>query len=737
MFSIVVTAHNAQGQLRRCLESVLGGHGAEDIEVVAVDNGSTDLTGPILEEFRTADPRLTLRRLPRRITAGPARDAGAELATGRYLLFIDATDRIVPGAVAALAARIAETGEPDVLIFDHEREHWREGTRPSGDARHLVRGATDAVTLVERPSLHRVARTLANRVLRRDFHAAHRELFDRDARDEVLPAWGSLLAAERIAFTDRVCLVRPEPEPAADHAFDLFDQYERVMAHVTVDGPARALHPAIFRAMVQHYLETIAGSGLAPADAARFFHRAAAHFAHHRPDGYRRPDGLTGIRHALLERGSYTGYRAMQRANRGRRELLATAGRAKRFAGEKAAGRYYREQLRAPLDPDLAVFSAYWDRGVTCSPAAVAAALGELAPHIRPVWIVRRSDAPLAPPGTTVVSPGDRRYWQVLARATYFVNNVNFPDALVKRPGQIHVQTHHGTPLKRMGVDQLAFPATSRGVDYDALMERCSRWDYSLSANRHSTETWERAYPTGFTSLDFGCPRNDVYYRATAEDIRRIRARLGIGDGTTALLYAPTHRDYESGWTPRLDLERLADTLGPGFRLLVRGHYFYDRGPSPLQALHSRGRIVDVSGYDSVEELSLAADALITDYSSVMFDYANLNRPVLVLADDWETYAVTRGVYFDITEEAPGVVARSQDELTDALLSGAYRGAEARERLARFRDRFCEFDDGHAAERVVRRVFLGERDVPPVVPVRERIPAPAPGDPALSLTDTR
>jgi CDP-glycerol glycerophosphotransferase len=346
-----------------------------------------------------------------------------------------------------------------------------------------------------------------------------------------------------------------------------------------------------------------------------------------------------------------------------------------------------------------------------------------------------------------------------MARAKYFVNNVNFPDTILKRPGQIHVQTHHGTPLKRMGVDQIPFPATSRGEDYEALLERCARWDFSVSANQHSTETWQRAYPVPFTSLDYGYPRNDVYYSATAEDVLRVRERLGITPGRKAVLYCPTHRDYEAEWTPRLDLERLAARLGEDFVLLVRGHYFYDRGLSPLEELHRRGVIIDVSSYDSVEELCLASDALITDYSSVMFDYANLDRPIVVFADDWETYAVTRGVYFELTENSPGAVARSQDEVEALFTSGAWCDEEAAANRAAFRRKFCEFDDGHAAERVVRHVFLNEhslnehslnerglnlnerglnehsflgerglsgKGVPPIVPVDQRTPAPTP-----------
>jgi CDP-glycerol glycerophosphotransferase len=732
-FSVIVTARDARGHLRECLAALAGQRGepGTSVRITCVDNGSTDGGRAIMEEYADRDPRFTVVALPEPLTAGAARDAGAAAARDAgadHLLFLHARDVLVPGALAALARRIAETDAPDVLLFDHVRTHWRTTPLPSADARFFAGPGRAVFSAAEHPEILNATTTLANRVLRADFHAAHRELFAADDHDEVLPSVGGLLAAPRIAVLDEVLLRRrevPQP-PTADGPFALFAQYEAVWELAERRGATPEQRMVIYTAMVRRYLRALTASGPGPREHAEFFRGACDHFTRFKPAGYQRPAGLNGVRHAMLERGSYAGYRALQTANRKRRAVRTLALRAKRRAGAAVREGVYREQSCHPVEPDLAVFSAYWDRGVACSPAAIAAKLAELAPEIRQVWIVRRGDVPLLPPGVDHVVPGSRRYWSVLARAKYFVNNVNFPDALVKRPGQIHVQTHHGTPLKRMGVDQIPYPATSRGVDYEALLERCARWDFSVSANRHSTEIWERAYPVPFTSLDYGYPRNDVYYTATARDVRRVRERLGVRPGRTALLYAPTHRDYEASWTPRLDLERLATVLGEEFVLLVRGHYFYDRGPSPLEELHRRGLVIDVSTYDGIEELALAADALITDYSSVMFDYANLDRPIVVYADDWETYAVTRGVYFDLADHDPGAVVTRQEDLESLFLSGAWCDERSAARRAEFRRRFCEFDDGHAAERVVRHVFLGQKGVPAIVPVERRTPAPTP-----------
>ncbi|MFE2737866.1 CDP-glycerol glycerophosphotransferase family protein [Streptomyces sp. NPDC059349] len=729
MFSVVVTALDAQGYLRECLESALNGAAADtEVEVVVVDNASTDASRAIIDEYAERDERVRAVCLPRRLPAGAARVAGAQQVGGDYVLFLEGHDSLMPDALVALARRAEEAGRPDVIVFDHVRSTWSDSAIGSGDGRLFIAPGSEVFTIETQQKTLNLTPTLANRVLRADFYAAHQELFGQDQYTEVLPAIGSLLAAERIAITDAVLVRRNAREvPLGEEGhFNLFPQYEALWK-LLGSGPAMAEAARIvFSGMVRRYLKVLTLPGASDRHQAKFFHCASAHFLRYKPADYQRPANLNGVRHAMLERDSYSGYRALQLANRKRRSVRTLAAKARKKAAEVAKEGAYREQLRHPIEEDLAVFSAYWDRGVTCNPGAISAKLAELAPQIRQVWVVRRDDVPLVPAGIDYVVPGSHRYWSVLARAKYLVNNVNFPDSVIKRPGQIHVQTHHGTPLKRMGTDQIPYRATSRGVDYEALLERCARWDYSVSANRHSTETWSRAYPVPFASLDYGYPRNDLYYTATAEDVVGIRERLGIAPGKKALLYAPTHRDYEAAWTPRIDLERLAKTLGDDFVLLVRGHYFYDRGLSPLQELHRRELIIDVSGYDSVEELCLASDALITDYSSVMFDYANLDRPIVVFADDWVTYSVTRGVYFDLTEQAPGAVALSQADIERFFLDGGWRDAAAAAKRAEFRRRFCEFDDGNAAERVARHVFLGQEAVPPVIPLDQRVPAPTP-----------
>jgi CDP-glycerol glycerophosphotransferase len=370
---------------------------------------------------------------------------------------------------------------------------------------------------------------------------------------------------------------------------------------------------------------------------------------------------------------------------------------------------YYWLERRAPIEPDLAVFAAYWYRGYACNPRALYEKLQELVPWARGVWIVDRKHARSFPAEVPHVVAGSRGYYRVLARAKYFVNNVNFPNYFVKRPGTIHVQTHHGTPLKTMGLDlRKAFVAGTR-MNFDRLLERASRWDYMVSSNPFSTAIWERVTPGAYETLEVGYPRNDVLVVATEADVARIRGELGIAPGRQAILFAPTHREYRKEYLPSADVDRLAAELGDDSVVMVRTHYFYvDRSGKRT----ADGRVLDVSTHPSIEELCLAADVLVTDYSSIMFDYAVLDRPIVIHAPDWDEYRRLRGTYFDVLAEPPGVVTTTDDELVAAFGTGAVWSDDAARLRAAFREKFCSLEDGRAAERVVRRVWLGESTEP-------------------------
>jgi CDP-glycerol glycerophosphotransferase len=287
------------------------------------------------------------------------------------------------------------------------------------------------------------------------------------------------------------------------------------------------------------------------------------------------------------------------------------------------------------------------------------------------------------------------------------VTNRQLPNNYRKRPGTTYLQTWHGTPLKRIGFDNDRWNEKPRGLE--AMARDFAKWDFLISQNPFSTEIFRRAFRFDGEILETGYPRNDILSSADAPEERaRVRAQLGIDDGVRAVLYAPTWRDNvvdQRGalqFSLALDVERLQAALGSDHRLLLRLHY--------LLASASIGSgsdfVLNVSAHPDIRELYLAADVLITDYSSAMFDFAVTGKPMVFFTYDIDEYRDSvRGFYFDLEAEAPGPVCRTSHAVIDAIRELDAAHATHAARYVSFRDRFCPYDDGRAAGRVVDRVL--------------------------------
>jgi CDP-glycerol glycerophosphotransferase len=719
LLSIVLPVYQVQGYLRQCLDSILE-QSFRDFEIVAVDDCSPDHSGMILAEYAARDPRVRVLSLPENVGLGRARNAGLAQAAGEYVWFVDSDDWLAAGVLIAVADRLRAT-DPDMLIMGWDRVHW-DGKVVTRSVNQALAKAPETFTLESWPKILNILHVAWNKVVRRDLLVKLGFQFEEGWYEDVSFTYPVLAAAERVSTLPITGVHYRQRRTGAitrtvgDRHFQMFDHWDHALALVDeYSDRADKLRPHLFRRMIWHYLMVLRNRERVPRRSRRrFFRRIHEQYERYRPPGgYPVPGGSMGVLHRAVARGSYPTLVATERAvstvRTARRLRKRGIGWARQIAGRVRGGLYrlyYRTQLRQPIDPSLALFAAYWHRGVSCNPAAIAAKVAELAPHVRVVWVVNRNRVTAVPPGTSYVVTNTPAYHRAVARARWLVNNVNWPNDVVKRRGTTHVMTHHGTPLKMMGLDQLDHPLGGGG-DIPAQMRRADRWDFSVSANAHTTIAWDRAYPCRYETLEVGYPRNDRLALAQPDDATAVRQKLGIEPGRRVVLYMPTHREWLPPGQQMLDVDELARRLGPDTVLLVRAHYFYVKASAAHDPEH-RGAIVDVSAFPVVEDLYLAADVLITDYSSAMFDYAVLDRPVVIHAPDWPTYQELRGVYFDLMEQPPGAVASSAAELFEIFATGAESGAEATAARAAFRERFCYLDDGGAAERVVRRVFLDE-----------------------------
>ena len=335
------------------------------------------------------------------------------------------------------------------------------------------------------------------------------------------------------------------------------------------------------------------------------------------------------------------------------------------------------------------------------SPAAIARELLTREGAPEPVFSIDDHSV-AAPPGIRTVVRFSPEWYDLLARAAYLVNNDNFPWFFAKAPGQVYLQTWHGTPLKRIAKDiddpQLIPVAYMKTMDAEA-----ATWDYLLSPSPYASAILPGAFGYAGPLLELGYPRNDALLVADRDRVRaEVRERLGIDPDGRVVLYAPTWRDVDAK-VLHLDPARVLEEV-PDVTLLVRGHV--NTAESGAVGPAARGRLRDVTLYPDINDLFLASDVLVTDYSSVMFDFALLDRPQVFLVPDLDEYrGEVRGFYVDLAEVAPGPLVADDDALIAHLRKGPEADEPYREARARFRDRFAPWDDGHAAARVVDRVF--------------------------------
>ena len=293
-----------------------------------------------------------------------------------------------------------------------------------------------------------------------------------------------------------------------------------------------------------------------------------------------------------------------------------------------------------------------------------------------------------------------------LEAADMVVSNTHIDLDWDKRPGAFYLQTWHGTPLKHIHFDSIWDP-TGRVAE---LTVDVRRWDALLSPNAASTPRLRKAF--GFTGdlAETGYPRNDVLTSPHRHSIRaRVRRDLGIAEDAPVVLYTPTYRDThqtatgEQDFALHLDLADFTARL-PGHQLLLRLHYMLSDKLGPVDA----PGVHDVSFHPDVSELYLAADAMVTDYSSTMFDFAVTGKPLVFFTYDLEHYRdQTRGFYFDPVPDAPGPHVRTSAEVVDAL--AGLHGVQQRYATAyqRFRDTYCSLEDGHSTDRVLDRFLSG------------------------------
>ncbi len=366
-----------------------------------------------------------------------------------------------------------------------------------------------------------------------------------------------------------------------------------------------------------------------------------------------------------------------------------------------------------PLNPKMIIFLSFHGRGYSDNPKAIYEAMkkDERFADYRFIWVMRKK-AMQEVEGAKVVPYLWPQYFLAMARAKYWVSNCKLPDYLHKKKQQVYLQTWHGTPLKRLGHDIIAPEGTTFYRSKMTLQQMratydvdVARYNYMISPNAFCTEVFQSAFGIDKERLiETGYPRNDCLSNYDQDELIQIKKKYDIPLEKKVILYAPTWRDnsfVRAGYTFELEVDfaRWKKMLGEDYVVIFKPHYLII---SKFDMSEVEGFVYQVDAKEDISNLYLISDVLVTDYSSVFFDYASLGRPIYFYMYDLEFYREElRGFYIDVHTELPGKIYEQEEMLLEAICEEVYDY----ETLTQFNQTFNNKEDGKATMRVLDQVF--------------------------------
>ena len=353
-----------------------------------------------------------------------------------------------------------------------------------------------------------------------------------------------------------------------------------------------------------------------------------------------------------------------------------------------------------PVKSNWVIFESHMGKQYSDSPKYIYEQLVGSGQKFKLIWSFQDPENVEVPGSAIKVKRNSFKHFYYLNRAKYWIDNQGIAHLAQKKDQQVYLQTWHGTPLKKMGYDQKKMPAKA---ELNRLKLQTDAWDYLISPNRYTSEILRRGFRYGGEILETGYPRNDILISQPQDVKQKVRLHFGISEEQEVVLFAPTFRDWDPNSFQNVldDVQALSKETDSQTVVLLRLHYLLSEKISQLEL---PANIINASMYQDIQELYLVSDVLITDYSSVMFDYALLKRPIILYCYDLEEYITRRGMYFDFADKAPGPVCETMSEVVH-YLNHPLELEQFDASLENFVAEFGSIEDGHAAARVVEKVF--------------------------------
>jgi len=320
---------------------------------------------------------------------------------------------------------------------------------------------------------------------------------------------------------------------------------------------------------------------------------------------------------------------------------------------------------------------------------------------------------------TIVIKYKSKDFYNYMAKSKYWITNFRLPEHIIKKKKQIYIQCWHGTPLKKLGVDIKVEGGNCLNTIKE-IKEKyeldAKRYNYLLSPSAYCTEKFISAFNLKKLHkeniiIEEGYPRNDYLFNYTEDNVNKLKNTLGIPKNKKVILYVPTWRDNKHttglGYTYdlNLDFDKLKEKLEKDYVIIFRAHYLISNS---FDFEKYKGFIFDMSNHDDVNECYILSDMMVTDYSSVFFDYANLKRPIFFYMHDLEEYKEkVRDFYINI-EELPGPIIKNQEDLEKAIAEIDKYENKYKEKYIKVNEKYNYLDDGEVSKRVIKRIFKHE-----------------------------
>jgi CDP-glycerol glycerophosphotransferase len=367
----------------------------------------------------------------------------------------------------------------------------------------------------------------------------------------------------------------------------------------------------------------------------------------------------------------------------------------------------------------MIVFEAFLGRSYACNPKALYLTMlkDDQYKDFQFVWAVNNVEKHAylkKNKNTTVVKRISYAYHKSLGQAKYIIFNSGLPAYVKLREDQIYIQTWHGTPLKRLGCDIKAGGSAAFGLKEIHKQYRANgkKFTYLLSPSAFVTDKFATAFDLTKERLkqiiiEEGYPRNDALFQYKMEQLQSFQQNLELPADKKIILYAPTFRDnnYEFSvgfkYNDKLDFDTLKEEIGDEAIVLFRAHC---QIADKFDFTRYDGFVYNVSKYEDINELFAISDLLITDYSSVLFDYANLKKPMIFYMYDLDEYQNSIRDFYLNLEELPGPIVMNEEELTKEIrnLLGNFKYDE---KYRAFNEKYNYLDGSDCSEKVLKRIM--------------------------------